>query len=80
VWVLSFQNIIWFNLLFFPFFSVFGMIVIFLHFRFVLYRLYKWKVQPKESSNDSSIGYFIMVFMNLTFLLNVVSVLWLVFI
>jgi hypothetical protein len=44
VWVLSFQNIIWFNLIFFPFSTLPATLIIFLHFKFVLYRLKKWKV------------------------------------
>ena len=37
-------------------------------------RLTKMKKQPEEASNDETIGYYIMVFMNLTFLLIVLSI------
>lgn len=41
----------------------------FLHFKFVFFRLTKMKRQPKDASNDDAIGYFIMIFLNFTFLL-----------
>lgn len=80
VWVLALQNILWFNIMFFPFCTVVSVIVIYLHFKFVMFRLQRWKIPPKESSNDASMGNFIMFFMNFTFLLNIISILFVLFI
>jgi len=79
VWILQFQSIIWFTIIFVPYLSIAAPVILYLHFKFVKMRLTKWKIQPEQSSNDETIGYFIMVFMNFTFLLNVGAVGYLMF-
>ncbi|CDW77146.1 UNKNOWN [Stylonychia lemnae] len=74
VWLLSYQQIIWFNFIFSPFTAVIAPFLLYLHFKFVYLRLTKMKIQPEGSSNDDKIGYFIMVFMNITFLCIVVLI------
>eukprot|EP00347_Sterkiella_histriomuscorum_P015551 403356606 len=72
-------DILWFNMIFSPFISLLSPILLYLHFRFIYLRLTKMKVQPEGASNDDKIGYFIMVFMNITFLCVVVFVGFLLF-
>lgn len=64
----------WFCIILIPFVAVIAPIFLFLHFKFLVMRLTKMKKQPEEASNDETIGYYIMVFMNLTFLLIVLSI------
>mmetsp|Transcript_23409 Transcript_23409/g.23044 ORF Transcript_23409/g.23044 Transcript_23409/m.23044 type:complete len:374 (-) Transcript_23409:26-1147(-) len=71
VWILGQQSIIWYNLIFFPYMAVLAPIWMYGNYRFIEWRLRKWKVQPEESTNDESLGYFIMAFMNFTFLIQV---------
>ena len=77
VWLIMFMSIIWLNMIYFPFLVFAAPIFLYLHFKFVKLRLVSWKVPPEDSSNDDTIGYFIMIFLNVTFFLNVATVLFL---
>jgi hypothetical protein len=68
VWLLYFQAIIWISFLFFPYLAIVAPIVMYLHFKFIIYRLRNWKISPQMVTNQMTSGGYIMIFLNVTFI------------
>mmetsp|Transcript_27687 Transcript_27687/g.26702 ORF Transcript_27687/g.26702 Transcript_27687/m.26702 type:complete len:286 (+) Transcript_27687:1460-2317(+) len=67
VWLLYFQAILWVTQIFFPMITMVSPLLLYSLFRVNLFYLNKIKTKPKKSTNASDTGYFIMIFLNVTF-------------
>lgn len=68
VWLLYFQAIIWLNVIVSPFTALLTPILLYIIFKYNYFSLRNLKGMQKQSSNANDTGYFIMIFLNLTFL------------
>lgn len=68
VWLIYFQAIIWVSFLYYPYMAVIGTIASYLHFKFIYYRLRKWKIPPTMVTNQVTSGNYMMFFVQATFL------------
>ena len=58
VWLIYFQSVIWAGFLYYPFLALLSPIVMYLHFKFIFFRLRRWKIPPNEmNSNLASRSY-----------------------
>lgn len=68
VWLLYFQAIMWVSFIFYPYLAVIAPVVMYLHFKFIYYRLRNWKISPQMATNKVTSGNYIMIFLNVTFI------------
>lgn len=68
VWLIYFQSIIWVSFIYYPYMAILAPIVLYLHFKFIYFRLRKWKIQPQMVTNKVTSGSYIMLFLNITFI------------
>ncbi|TNV73050.1 hypothetical protein FGO68_gene1359 [Halteria grandinella] len=69
VWLLYFQAMIWVAQLFFPFCAIIAPVMLFFLFKYCALALRKFSDRPQKSSNSSSTGFYIMIFLNMTLVL-----------
>ena len=67
MWLLYFQTVIWITQIYYPFTTVLAPFMLVILFKLSWLDLSKLSVRPKKSSNASDTGFFIMIFLNLTF-------------
>eukprot|EP00347_Sterkiella_histriomuscorum_P009525 403340873 len=67
VWLLYFQAIVWVTLILYPFITVVIPMILFVLFKHHYFVLRNFKSKPKKSSNANDTGFFIMIFLNITF-------------
>lgn len=68
VWLIYFQAIMWISFIYYPYLAIIAPIVLYLHFKFIFYRLRNWKISPQLVTNKVTSGNYIMIFLNITFL------------
>ena len=68
VWLIYFQSVIWVALIFYPFLAAIAPLVLYLHFKFIFYRLRNWKISPHMVTNKVTTGNYMMIFLNVTFI------------
>lgn len=68
VWLIYFQAIMWISFIYYPYLAVIAPIVLYLHFKFIFYRLRNWKISPQLVTNKVTSGNYMMIFLNITFL------------
>jgi hypothetical protein len=68
VWLIYFQSIIWISFIYYPYVAALAPIVLYLHFKFIFYRLRRWKIPPQMVTNKVTSGNYIMLFLIVTFI------------
>ena len=69
VWLIYFQSIIWAGFMFYPYLAILSPIVLFVHFKFIYFRLRRWKIPPNEMNSNLGSGSYMMMFLFLTFIM-----------
>jgi len=68
VWLIYFQSIIWVSFIYYPYIAILSPIFLYLHFKFIVYRLRSWKISPQMVTNKVTSGNYIMLFLAVTFI------------
>ncbi|CDW85244.1 UNKNOWN [Stylonychia lemnae] len=69
VWVIYYQSIYWLSVGFFPYITLFMPLILYLIFKIFYLDMKYFKTKPRQSSNSHQTGFFIMILLNVTFIL-----------
>ena len=74
VWLLYYQAVLWLNLILFPSLAFVTPFFLYIMFKFLYWRLRHLVTKPRQSSKASDTGFFIMLYLNITFILVVATI------
>lgn len=67
IWLIYFQAVVWCGFLYYPYLAVAAPAILYVHFKFIAYRLRRWKIAPEMATSDMTSGTYVMMFLNCSF-------------